>query len=221
MIALISDIHGNYEALHNVLVKIDSLGIKDIYCLGDISGYYTQINECCNELRNRNVKCIIGNHDWYIISNSGCPRSKSANDCINYQREVISAENLNWLKRLPIHITIGELAIVHGGWNNPLDEYLNASEEYFANFPNKYFASGHTHIQVIRTCGEKIYCNPGSVGQPRDGQCTAAFATFNGEHFELHRVEYDIDKVCQLMSDAGFNEYYYNRLRSGAPHFRV
>ncbi|MBF4269218.1 metallophosphatase family protein, partial [Vibrio anguillarum] len=72
MIALITDIHGNYEALKEVLKKIDSLGISDIYCLGDIVGYYTQVNECCDELRRRNVKSILGNHDWYMISNTGC-----------------------------------------------------------------------------------------------------------------------------------------------------
>lgn len=64
MIALISDIHGNYTALQAVLKEIDKINIKEIYCLGDIVGYYTQINECCEELQRRNVKCVMGNHDW-------------------------------------------------------------------------------------------------------------------------------------------------------------
>lgn len=219
MIALISDVHGNYEALKEVLKKIDLLDILDIYCLGDITGYYSQVNECCDELRKRDVKCILGNHDWYMISNTGCPRSKSANDCLSYQKTVISSDNFEWLTSLPIYRKVGELALVHGGWNDPLEEYLNPVDGYFDGYPNKYFASGHTHKQIVKQFGEKIYCNPGSVGQPRDKDNRASFATFDGNNFILHRVEYDIEKVCSLMDNAGFDEYYYNRLKTGAEHF--
>lgn len=219
MIALISDIHGNYEALEAVLEKIDSLGIDEVYCLGDITGYYTQVNECCDELRKRDVKCILGNHDWYMISNTGCPRSKSANDCLNYQKTVITQTNLDWLITLPIYRRIDSLAIVHGGWNEPLEEYLYPSDTYFEKYPNKHFASGHTHKQIVQTFKDKVYCNPGSVGQPRDQNYMSSFATFDGEEFQLHRVEYDIEKVCKLMDAAGFDEYYYKRLKTGAEHF--
>ncbi|MDX4071369.1 metallophosphoesterase family protein [Aliarcobacter skirrowii] len=219
MIALISDIHGNYEALKEVLKKIDFLGINEIYCLGDITGYYTQVNECCEELRKRDVKCILGNHDWYIISNTGCPRSKSANDCLNYQKTIITRENLDWLTTLPIYRRVGELAVVHGGWNDPLEEYLYPSDDYFDKYPNKYFASGHTHKQLVKQFGEKVYCNPGSVGQPRDKNYMSSFATFDGNKFELHRVDYNVDEVSRLMAKAGFDEYYYKRLKDGAEHF--
>jgi len=219
MIALISDIHGNYEALKEVLREIDVLGINNIFCLGDIVGYYTQVNECCDELRNRDVKCILGNHDWYLISNSGCPRSKSANDCLTYQKKIITQVNLEWLMELPIYRQVGELALVHGGWNNPLEEYLKPSHEYFSAYPSRFFATGHTHKQVIQKFDNKIYCNPGSVGQPRDGNSKASFATFDGQNFELYRVPYDVNKVCGLMDKAGFSDYYYNRLRLGSEHF--
>lgn len=219
MIALISDIHGNYEALKEVFKKIDFLGINEIYCLGDITGYYTQVNECCEELRKRDVKCILGNHDWYMISNTGCPRSKSANDCLNYQKTIITQENLEWLTVLPIFRKVGELVLVHGGWNNPLEEYLYPSDDYFEKYPNKYFASGHTHKQLVKHFGDKVYCNPGSVGQPRDKNYMSSFATFDGNKFELHRVDYNVDEVGRLMAKAGFDEYYYKRLKDGAEHF--
>ena len=86
MIAILSDIHGNYEALKAVLGVLDSFKIKQLYCLGDIVGYYSQVNECCNELRNRNVKCVMGNHDWYMVSGTKCLRSRSVNDCLEFQR---------------------------------------------------------------------------------------------------------------------------------------
>ena len=214
MIALISDIHGNFPALISVLKKIDSMGISEIYCLGDIVGYYPQVNECCEELQKRDVKCLIGNHDWYMISKTNCPRSKSANDCLQYQSKIIKYENLKWLEKLPIILQISELSLVHAGWNNPLDEYLiDVDQNYFDLINGQYFASGHTHIQSIMNFGSKVLCNPGSVGQPRDGNPQAAFATFDGTNFQLYRVDYDIDLTCKLMHEAGFNEYYNNNER--------
>jgi putative phosphoesterase len=221
MIAIISDIHGNNIALKEVLSAIDDLGIKNIYCLGDVVGYYSQVNECCEELRKRDIKCVLGNHDWYMISNTFCKRSKSANDCLNYQKGIITKENLEWLSSFPVHIKLDDLFIVHGGWENPIDEYLDPSDNYFDSMSNKFFASGHTHKQSMKEFGDKTYCNPGSVGQPRDGNNKAAFATFNGKEFELHRVGYNIELVCKLMDQAGFSDYYYNRLYSGAEHFSI
>jgi len=222
MIALISDIHGNFVALKEVLSTIDKLNIKEIYCLGDIVGYYPQINECCEELQIRNVKCILGNHDWYMISNTTCLRSKSVNECLNYQRTIITPDNLNWIRTFPVYRQIKNLAIVHGGWNNPLDEYIeDASQSYFDFISGQFFASGHTHKQTINMYNKKIYCNPGSVGQPRDGNYKAAFATFDYEKFELFRVNYNVEEVCKLMNKAGFGEYYYNRLKTGSANFVI
>lgn len=220
MIAIISDIHGNYIALKEVLSAIDNLKVKNIVCLGDIVGYYPQVNECCEELQNRNVKCVLGNHDWYMVSKTNCPRSKSANDCLNFQRNIIKEKNLKWLESLPIIINSEDISFVHGGWINPLDEYLNNLEStYFSEIAGNYFSSGHSHKQVIKKFGEKIYCNPGSVGQPRDNNYKAAFATFNQGAFELHRVDYNVEEVCSIMQNAGFGEYYYRRLRNGAENF--
>ncbi len=107
-IGLISDIHGNYEALKSVLSELDKLHVSEIYCLGDVVGYYSQVNECCDELRNRQIPCIMGNHDWYLAGGGFCPRSKSVNDCLVYQRKVISEENLNWLGNFPVHRKVGK-----------------------------------------------------------------------------------------------------------------
>lgn len=216
MIAIISDVHGNYEALKSVLAKIDEMNISDIFCLGDVVGYYSQVNECCDELRKRNVKCIMGNHDWYITANSFCPRSKSVNDCLNYQRQVITEENKNWVSSFPLIRNEYGISMVHGSWNNPIDEYLEPTEEYFEKLEGQYFMSGHCHVQKLEKYKNKIYCNPGSVGQPRDNDPRAAFATFDGNNFKLYRVKYDIAKVGELMDKAGFNGYYYGCLKTGA-----
>ena len=104
---------------------------------------------------------------------------------------------------------------------NPLDEYLVPTRQQFDFMPSRFCASGHTHKQVVTQRGNKVYCNPGSVGQPRDNDSRAAFATFDGSEFRLFRVDYDIEEVCRVMKDAGFSEYYYSRLRTGAADFRV
>jgi len=220
MIAIISDIHGNYVALEEVLKTIDKMDISEIYCLGDIVGYYPQVNECCDELRKRKVKCIMGNHDWYMVAKSFCPRSKSVNDCLAYQRKIITNENLNWIETFPSHRFEKNISMVHGGWTNPIDEYLDPNEEYFNKLDGKYFISGHSHIQSLNIFENKIYCNPGSVGQPRDENPAAAFATFNGENFELQRVAYNVDKIGELMELAGFNGYYYGCLKTGSKNLR-
>jgi putative phosphoesterase len=215
-IGLISDIHGNYEALRAVLAELDRMNVSRVVCLGDVVGYYSQVNECCDELRARGIASVMGNHDWYLASGGSCPRSKSVNDCLVYLRKVVTAENVEWLRGLPVHLRIGDLQVVHGGWSDPIDEYLKWTEEYFADVPGTRFASGHTHVPVIHSSGGKTYCNPGSVGQPRDHDPRASFATYDGE-FTLHRVAYDMQPVFDLMEKAGFSDYYYGSLKTGAP----
>jgi putative phosphoesterase len=219
-IAFISDIHGNYEALKAVLAEIDRLGVEAIYCAGDVVGYYTQINECCTELRERRIPCVMGNHDWYMAGGGFCARSRSVNDCLEYQRTIIEPDHLEWLRTFPVRLEIGEVQMVHGGWADPIDEYMKPTAEYFERVLGRRFVSGHTHVQRIERFGDKIYCNPGSVGQPRDGDPRAAFAIYDGEDFSLHRVEYNMQKVFDLMDAAGFNDYYYGGLKTGASSLR-
>jgi putative phosphoesterase len=214
-IGIISDIHGNYEALTSVLAKLDRMHVSRIYCLGDVVGYYSQVNECCDELRKREIPCVMGNHDWYMAGGGFCPRSKSVNDCLVYQRKVITDENMNWLQNFSVHRRVSNIHMVHGGWADPIDEYLQPSEEYFTKIEGEIFVSGHTHIQALYTYPAKTYCNPGSVGQPRDNDPRAAFAVLDGA-FTLHRVEYNMQVVFDLMDKAGFNDYYYGSLKTGA-----
>lgn len=218
--AFISDIHGNFEALKVVLTEIDRLGVDRIFCLGDVVGYYSQVNECCDELRKRGIPSVMGNHDWYLAGGGFCMRSKSVNDCLEYQRKIISRENIEWIRSFPLFRDVDELRMVHGGWTDPIDEYLDPSIEYFDQVDGSVFISGHTHRQIVKSFGEKIYCNPGSVGQPRDGDPRAAFAIYESGEFALYRFEYNMERVFELMESAGFNEFYYGGLKTGAPRLR-
>jgi diadenosine tetraphosphatase ApaH/serine/threonine PP2A family protein phosphatase len=171
-------------------------------------------------LQARRIPTVMGNHDWYMAGGGFCPRSRSVNDCLAYQRRIIEPQHIEWLRSLPVQTRAGEVRMVHGGWGDPIDEYLKPSDEYFEKVEGRYFVSGHTHIQLIHAAGGKVYCNPGSVGQPRDGDPRAAFATFDGSGFALHRVEYDMQKVFDLMQAAGFDDYYYGGLKTGARNLR-
>ena len=215
-IAFISDIHGNYEALKEVLLSIDREGIDRIFCAGDVVGYYSQVNECCAALRERGIPTVMGNHDWYMAGGGFCPRSRSVNDCLVYQRKVILDEHLDWIRSFPVQLRVGQVHMVHGGWSDPIDEYLEPSPDYFVQIPGTHFVSGHNHIQALHDFDGKLYCNPGSVGMPRDGDPRAAYATYDGQSFQLHRIEYDMEKVFRLMEAAGFNDYYYGGLKTGA-----
>ena len=214
-IGLISDIHGNLSALQAVLAYLDTAKVKNIVCLGDTSGYHPQINECIEILRARNIPSVMGNHDWYLASGR-CLRSTMVNVCIDYQRTIISSQNLDWLKSLPLEIDMFGVRMVHGGWSDPLDEYLVPTDKYFEPLRGSYFASGHSHISQIFSSNGKTWCNPGSVGQPRDGNPDASFAIFNGSNFELKRVKYDIDQTVEACLAAGLPQKVFGGLSSGS-----
>lgn len=215
MIAIISDIHGNVSALKAVLNEIDSLNVEQIICLGDVVGYYCEVNECCDILRERNIYTLLGNHDYYLTHQVECVKSNSVNRCIEYQKEIISSENLEWLKSLSPKGTLKNLNIVHAGWNDPLEEYFMPVNNYFSDIPGLFFMSGHTHVPIIWQNNQKTYCNPGSVGQPRDGNPAASYASFDGQSFSLYRVDYDYSLLQKKMKAAGFSEYFYKNLEDG------
>ena len=149
-LAIISDIHGNLPALEAVINDIENNNCDQIISLGDVAGYYCFINECIEILDKRRIINIMGNHDFYILNGVCCPRSHSANKCLDFQRKEITEASINWLNKSISYFNNKELSMVHGGWNNLLDEYIyEIDSNYFRDKSQKYFFSGHTHIQVI------------------------------------------------------------------------
>lgn len=218
MIALISDVHGNYPALRAVLERIDELGVTKILCLGDIAGYAPQVNECCAALRERGVLGVRGNHDDYLVTGRSSGRSATADLCIEHQRGIIETEHFDWLRSMPLELTVNGISMVHGGWDDPLEQYLRApDEEMFSTLQGKYFASGHTHVPLLWRGVGKRYCNPGSVGQPRDGDARASFAIFNAAEFSIESVPYDIDEARAAIATAGLPDYVGSSLPLGLP----
>jgi phosphodiesterase family protein len=219
LIAIVSDIHGNFPALEAVMQDIKKYNVKQIVSLGDIGGYYPFINEVIENLKKYNVINIVGNHDRYIIDDTECPRSNSANICLRYQKSIITSENRDWLKKSIGKYEINNISMVHGGWVNNEDEYITKiKDDYFKKLHFKYFFCGHTHVQkYIKMMCNKEFINPGSVGQPRDGNRKAAYCLFDEKNSNviLRRVAYNIDRVALKMKKIGFNEVLYKNLYSG------
>ncbi len=207
MIAILADIHGNLAALEAVLRRVDEIGCSSVVHLGDVAGYCPQVVECIGVLRDRRAISLLGNHDFYLLTGALCPRSRSANRCLEYQSAVIDASSRAWLSQAQAVLVNGQVSMVHGSWEDPIDGYLyEVRREHFKTMPQRFFFAGHTHVQALVDFGEVVFCNPGSVGQPRDGDPRAAFAVFDGHSITLHRVEYDIDRTAMVMKDLRFED---------------
>lgn len=222
-IAFISDVHGNLPALQTTLSDVDAHGINNVYCLGDLVGYYCQINEVIDLIRSRRIPCILGNHDYALVNNAGIiERSKTCTKILTRQLNYITKSNLIFLQSLPSEMMIessyGRIFCVHGGLNDHIDEYLSElNDDYFCNLDKaiKYVVTAHNHIAKVSQYENIVYANPGSVGQPRDHDPRASWLLFNNGNFEIKRVQYDIEATRQAMQKNGFEDYISDILFKG------
>ena len=224
-IAIISDIHGNYPALKAVLADLDKRKITIVYCLGDLVGYYCFFNEVVECLRERNIPCIMGNHDYAMIYEQGViQRSKTCTRILKWQLEGVSRENLDFLKKLPnlIEFDLSRQTVfcTHGGLDDYVDEYLfEVNNEYLAKtkFTKDILVTGHTHLPSYKKFySGQCWVNPGSVGQPRDGDNRASYFIFKEDgRFEFARVPYNFREVVDEMAKLGFDEYISAPLITG------
>ncbi|MFQ5329103.1 MAG: metallophosphoesterase family protein [Thermodesulfobacteriota bacterium] len=242
-IAVISDIHSNLEALTAVLDRIDSFGVDTILCLGDIVGYNADPDRCVEIVREREIQCVLGNHDSWVCGLEGLDNiNYPVRRTILWSREQLSPKNLDFLKRLPrkLSMDIGALAI--HGWVNNTDRYIITTgdalinSELLAQEPHspRLCFFGHTHKPIAYSTtesavlvhrdellilkeGRRHIINPGSVGQPRDFDNRGAFLIYDSEAGALrfHRVEYNIDATCRKIIAAGLPATFAERLKTG------
>jgi len=220
-IGLISDVHGNLIALESVLDKLNHC--DKIYCAGDIVGYYPFPNEVIEIFIKYNIKSVMGNHDYAVITNDFSGFNPYAKEAGIWTRKNLKREYLNWLSKLPLKIKTEWFNIYHGV---PADD-LTAIEVYvypndpmidgFLRILKKNVIVGHTHIQFVREVDGVMFINPGSVGQPRDGDPRAAYAIFDTEanKVKLYRVRYNIDEVCDAVHKEGLPSFLCSRLYEG------
>lgn len=216
MLAILSDIHGNLPALQAVMKDALSRGCDRFISLGDVVSYYAQPGECIDLLKAHNAINILGNHDSYLVDNTNCPRSRAVSLIIDHHKKIVTVPQLDWLKRSLLSLQEGRILFVHGGPSDTQDQYLyTVSSKIFPKGVDTLF-SGHTHVQALVDFNGKKYCNPGSVGQPRDGDIRAAYATMVEDKITLHRVTYEIERTVSAMISAGYGAFYYENLYNGS-----
>jgi len=243
VIAILSDIHGNLEALTAVLGDVKALGIREIVCLGDIVGYGPDPVECLR-LAPRFKVTLKGNHDAAVVS--GEHRfSHVADKAMTWTRSVLAdgsnLEAIQFMQRLPEMIKRNGLLFAHASPRDAMREYI-----YPAHVRNRrkmralfkrvkrYAFVGHTHIPGVIEEGNSEFVRPatppeahflgtrkaiinvGSVGQPRDGDPRACFVTFDGTSVVFRRVEYDSsDTVAKIMQIPELDDSLASRLKRG------
>lgn len=223
LIGLVADIHSNADALKAVLSAFGAMGVEKILHAGDIVGYNPYPNETIELFKEKKIVSILGNHDRALITGDASGFNPYAEAAIMWTRNVISPENTSYITGLrdfeAITIDGNRLVMVHGSPHD-IDEYIypeDASPELLSAAKAEILILGHTHIQFMKKYPEGIIVNPGSVGQPRDGNPDAAFAVLDTEsgNIELKRIRYDIEKVIEDMLAAHLPEKLALRLRTG------
>jgi putative phosphoesterase len=221
--AIISDVHANLPALNAVLAEIDGMGINHIISAGDVVGYYPFPNQVIQIFRERSVVGIAGNHDRTVIRSQVSTMNHVAGEAARWTAKELSDKSKAYLASLPprMHVTIGGklIGLYHGSPRDDV-EYVfegDADPELLRMSGTRLLIMGHTHVPFIHRSKEGTIVNPGSVGQPRDGDPRACFMVYDStkDDFSIRRTEYDIESVVKAVERAGLPRDLGERLRHG------
>ncbi len=237
--ALISDIHGNLEALDAVLAEIEARRPRRVFCLGDVVGYGASPNECLAKVRKHCELVLLGNHD---AAASGGPEAARFNIyarvAADWTSKTLTRENREYLQRLPLTSSEGSGYLVHASPACPRDwEYLLDrfdAEPQFHYFSEPICFIGHTHQPAVYMADpagckslplsnvtlepdRRYIINVGSVGQPRDHDPRACFVIYHEATggIEFVRVPYDIEGAQAKIRAAQLPEVLAARLATG------
>jgi len=216
-VGVISDIHGNEIALDAVLA--DMPAVDALVCAGDVVGYNPWHAACVEAVRERQIPTVQGNHDRAVAGDQRVAFNSMAGAGVKHARETLNDDQVDWLAALPEERRVfdGRLKIVHGHPDDP-DHYTYPAEFTPGLLDDEdVLVMGHTHVQHHAVFDEGVVCNPGSVGQPRDGDKRAAYAVVDLADLsvEEHRVEYDVDAVVAAIEEAGLPSRIGSRLELG------
>jgi diadenosine tetraphosphatase ApaH/serine/threonine PP2A family protein phosphatase len=241
-VAVVSDVHSNLPALEAVLRHADAAGAVDgLWCTGDIVGYGASPSEVISLLRGRAVITVAGNHD---LASCGAMSTEEFNPvaeaAVEWTAEQLTPQECEWLYDLKLVETTGDWTLVHGSLRAPEWEYLLDTESASAHLAlqtTPYSIVGHSHLpffvietpddgpvfrrvadgDAVELPAERLIGNPGSVGQPRDGDPRASYLLYDDASATItwHRIEYDVAAAQRAIVDAGLPRFLAERLAMG------
>jgi predicted phosphodiesterase len=237
-IAVISDIHGNLHALDAVLDSIAGDAPDAVWCLGDLVGYGPRPNRCCTLVAERADVCLIGNHDLGVLGRIDLEDfSPDAAASARWTAEVLEDEPRRYLESLSPSAVLDCAELYHASPRDPVWEYVLAPEVAFLSLEateKPLVLVGHSHVALcfggeelmlalgeegseVDLARERWLLNPGSVGQPRDGNPHAAWLLldFDAQKAIYRRIEYPVEKTQAEIRERGLPEPLALRLESG------
>jgi diadenosine tetraphosphatase ApaH/serine/threonine PP2A family protein phosphatase len=242
--AILTDIHANLTALEAVLADVDSRQTDEVWCLGDVVGYGAEPDACTRLVRERAAVCLVGNHDLAVLGGIDVSSfSEAAAAAVEWTKEVVGEETLEFLRTLDPDAEREGFGLFHASPRDPVWEYVLSIEQAYENLiaqPRQVSLIGHSHVALyfalpedggpaetrggqvgdgdtLETADARWLVNPGSVGQPRDGDPRAAWLELDTENGEVrfHRVEYEIDRAAAAIVEAGLPKRLADRLYVG------
>jgi putative phosphoesterase len=212
-VLVLADIHANWAALQAVQEQYDAC-----FFVGDLVDYGLEPSPCIDWVRKHATFSVRGNHDHgvaqqvQVSGRNGFRYLTSVTRPVTQER--LNGEERRFLSALPVtrQVTLANTRymLVHATPRDPLDEYAVADVEFWsrrlANVDANVVCVGHTHHPYVLEVDSKLVINPGSIGQPRDGDPRAAYAIVEDNRVELKRVEYDIEATIRSVQGSGLPE---------------
>jgi len=222
-IAIISDVHGNLHALRAVLEDVAQRDVDDVVCAGDVVGYGARPNECCRAVSELARQACLGNHDLAAIRADPSGMNPCAARAALWTSEHLDDDSKKYLEGLgeSVRFRTKEMQwVVRHGSLGGIWEYLyeqDVDEGMLRDARAQVLVFGHTHVPYLKRFSLGIIINPGSVGQPRDGDPRASYSMLDVETLLCNnvRVEYDVEGAAEAILEAGLPEMLATRLSSG------
>lgn len=240
-IAVLSDIHGNKQALEAVIEDARQWGANKWLVGGDIVGYGADPEDCINIIRELDGGCVAGNHDWGAVDKTKISHFNSAaRKAIIWTRDQLGSESCKFLRDLPLTYVHGPVSLCHANFIDPEGwEYvftLNHAQAQFSGFRTRIGVVGHSHFPFIVSEAKdggwanqvdaddvswmnrtRFLINVGSVGQPRDGDPRACYLKLDVDamNLTLARVAYDVKEAQRRIVSAGLPPSLAERLQLG------
>ena len=244
-VAVLSDVHSNLHALEAVLAEVDAGGFDELWCLGDVVGYGPRPNECTALVRERAAVCLAGNHDLVVLGKIAMAAfADDAGVAALWTQRALDEEARAFLEPLEPAAARAGVALFHGSPRDPVWDYVlseEAARYSFAATSEPLVLVGHSHVALelssdglglhggtadaglrLDLNGPRRLLNPGSVGQPRDGDPRAAWLELETAEIDnreawatFRRTEYPVERTQAEMREQGLPEILAERLAQG------